>query len=257
MAAVNYTFDRLDMLWERYPGYHEMSVFTTLEELLKDHESWQEEDYTMTDKIEVFCQNSIRIRDRIGNIYIDPFRMEEEPHDADIIFITHEHFDHYSPEDIGKAAGEHTTLVIPESMEGRIADVSGLMKKTVTVKPGEAYETDGLEFETVAAYNIDKSFHPKSAGWVGYILKIDGRRVYIAGDTDATEEAKAVQCDVALVPIGGTYTMNAEQAAELINILKPDTAIPVHYGSVVGSSKDADRFAGKVGQPVRVEIKLP
>ena len=210
----------------------------------------------MTENIEVFINNSIRIRDRVGTIYIDPYEVKEEPHDADFIFITHDHYDHYSPEDILKVVGESTVLIIPEKMEGKIGGVSGRMRKVVTVKPGMFYETDGLEFDTVPAYNTIKPFHMKSAGWVGYILRIDRKRVYIAGDTDVTKEAKAVRCDIALVPIGGTYTMNAKQAAELINEIQPEIAIPVHYGSVVGEKADEETFVANVKEPVKVEIKL-
>jgi len=210
----------------------------------------------MTENIEVFINNSIRIRDRIGTIYIDPYEMKEEPHDADFIFITHDHYDHYSPKDILKVVGESTVLIIPERMEGKIGGISGRMRKVVTVKPGMFYETDGLEFNTVPAYNTIKPFHMKSAGWVGYILRIDRKRVYIAGDTDATKEAKAVRCNIALVPIGGTYTMNAKQAAELINEIQPEIAIPVHYGSVVGGKADEETFVANVKEPVKVEIKL-
>ena len=210
----------------------------------------------MTENIEVFINNSIRIRDRIGTIYIDPYEMKEEPHDADFIFITHDHYDHYSPEDILKVIGESTVLIIPEKMEGKIGGISGRMRKVVTVKPGMFNETDGLEFDTVPAYNTIKPFHMKSAGWAGYILRIDRKRVYIAGDTDVTKEAKAVRCDIALVPIGGTYTMNAKQAAELINEVQPEIAIPVHYGSVVGGKADEETFVANVKEPVKVEIKL-
>ena len=210
----------------------------------------------MTENIEVFINNSIRIRDRIGTIYIDPYEMKEGPHDADYIFITHDHYDHYSPEYIKKVVGESTVLIITEKMEGKISGISDKMRKVVTVKPGMFYETDGLEFDTVAAYNTIKPFHMKSAGWVGYILRIDRQRIYIAGDTDVTKEAKAVRCDIALVPIGGTYTMNAKQAAELINEIQPEVAIPVHYGSVVGGKADEDIFAANVKEPVKVEIKL-
>ena len=114
---------------------------------------------------------------------------------------------------------------------------------------------NGIEFETVPAYNIGKPFHPKSAGWVGYIFKDGGTRIYVAGDTDATEEAANVKCDVALVPVGGTYTMNAKQAAELVNTIKPKVAIPVHYGGIVGSAKDGEKFASML-ENVQCEIKI-
>ena len=210
----------------------------------------------MTENIEVFINNSIRIRDRIGTIYIDPYEMKEELHDADFIFVTHDHYDHYSPDDILKVVGDATVLIVPEKMEGKTSDISGKMHKVVTVKPGMFYETDGMEFDTVAAYNTIKPFHMKSAGWVGYILHLDRKLIYIAGDTDITKEARTVRCDIALVPIGGTYIMNARQAAELVNEIQPEVAIPVHYGSVVGEKADEEMFIRNVKDPVRVEIKL-
>lgn len=219
----------------------------------------------MTENIEVFTHNSIRIKTGSEgggnrNIYIDPFQMKIAPKDADFILITHDHFDHFSPEDIEKVASGHATLVAPEKMRDKAQEAAKLVSRIVTVEPGKSYELSGqeerLEFETVPAYNLLKPFHPRSAGWVGYILKVDGRRIYIAGDTDATKEAKAVKCDVALVPVGGTYTMDAKKAAELVNDLQPAVAIPVHYGSVVGSPEDAETFAANVKEPVRVEIKI-
>ena len=147
----------------------------------------------MTENITVNKQNSIRIDAGDSVVYIDPFEIEVEPHDADIILITHDHFDHFSPEFIGKVAGSDTVLIVPEGMKKKAREVSGAVKKTVTVTPGISAEEAGLKFETVPAYNLGKPFHPKDAGWVGYILIIGGKRIYIAGDTDATEEAKAVR----------------------------------------------------------------
>ncbi len=174
----------------------------------------------MTENVEVFEQNSIRISARIGNIYIDPFQIREEPKDAAYILITHDHYDHFSPDDIAKVVGPHTILVVPEKMEGKAQEVARLMSKIVTVTPGVYKEIDGLEFETVAAYNTLKPFHRKDAGWVGYILRIDGKRIYVVGDTDATKEARGVKCDIALVPIGGTFTMDARKAADLVNEIR-------------------------------------
>ena len=208
----------------------------------------------MTDNIKVFAQNSIRITMGNKKIYIDPFQMKESPKDADFIFITHEHSDHYSPEDMKKVAGNNTTLILPESMQGKKAEASKIVARIETVKPSETKTVDGLEFTTVPAYNVNKQFHPKSNGWVGYILNVNGSKIYIAGDMDATDEAKAVKCDVALVPVGGTYTMTATEAADLINIIQPKVAIPVHYGSVVGSAADANTFKEKVKAPIKVEI---
>ncbi len=210
----------------------------------------------MTEKIRVFTHNSIGIESEQGMIYVDPFQMKDSPKDASFILITHDHYDHFSPEDIEKTACADTILIVPEKMKGKAGEVAGLVRKTVTVKPDEAYEIEGLQFETVAAYNLLKPFHPKSAGWVGYILQIGGKRIYIAGDTDATKEAKAVKCNIALVPIGGTYTMDVKKAAELVNELHPETAIPVHYGSVAGKPADGDAFAALVKAPVKVEFKI-
>ena len=208
----------------------------------------------MIDNIELFTQSSIRIRSSAGTVYIDPFHMTEAPADGDFILITHDHGDHFSPEDIQKAAGSSCVLIVPEKMLGKAKNAEAFVKKIVTVRPGEKYEVEGLEFETVPAYNILKPFHPKSAGWVGYILVNDGKRIYIAGDTDAIKEAKTVKCDIAMVPVGGTYTMTAEKAAELVNAIQPAIAIPTHYGSIVGKKEDAAEFANNVREPIRVEI---
>ncbi len=206
--------------------------------------------------VEVFTQNSIRISGEIGRIYIDPFRMREDPKDADFILITHDHYDHFSPDDISKVCKPDTVLVVPENMKKKAQEVSGKVGRIETVKAGESRNIGGLDIDTVPSYNINKAFHAKGAGWVGYIVTVDGKRVYIAGDTDATSEAKSVKCDIALVPIGGTYTMNAKEAADLVNTIKPEVAIPVHYGGIVGSPKDAQTFAGLVEAPVRVDIRI-
>ena len=210
----------------------------------------------MTENIQVFVQNSIRIEAGQGAIYVDPFQMKEAPKDAAFVFITHEHYDHFSPDDIAKVACENTVLVVPEKMEKKAKDVAGKVGKIITVKPGESYEAEGLTFETVPAYNILKPFHPKSAEWVGYVFAVDGKRIYVAGDMDATKEAKAVKCDVALIPIGGFYTMDAKSAAELVNEMQPAVAIPVHYGNVVGKPADGEEFAALVKEPVKVEFKI-
>lgn len=209
-----------------------------------------------TEKIKVFVQNSIRISTEKGNVYIDPFEMKEEPHDAAFILVTHDHFDHFSPESIVKVANTDTVLVVPKNMLGKAGEVSKYVSEVVTVNPGEKKVIKGLELETVASYNIEKPFHPKAAGWVGYVVIAEGERIYAAGDTDVTPEAKAVKCDVALVPVGGTYTMDAEAAAGLMNAIKPSVAIPVHYGKVVGTPNDGKIFAGLVKAPIKTEIMI-
>ncbi len=213
-------------------------------------------DKRMTENIKVYGQNSSRIMDGDKVIYVDPFQVKEELHDADYVLITHDHYDHFSIEDIEKVIGYRCTLVVPERMKEKARDAEKMAMKMVTVTPGESIDLDGLKVETVPAYNILKPFHPKSAGWVGYIITANGKRVYVAGDTDATKEAKAVKCDVVLVPIGGTYTMDAKKAAELINEIHPEVAIPVHYGKLVGDVKDGETFKACVDPGIQVEFKI-
>ena len=210
----------------------------------------------MIDSIDVFTHTSIRIKSGHSTMYFDPFQIEEEYHDADFIFLTHDHYDHYSPEDIKKVMGEHTTIIAPERMADTIAsDLSGY-ESIVAVGAGVFKSVNRLEFDTVPAYNQLKPFHSKAAGWVGYVVRIDGKRVYVAGDTDATKEARQVQCDIALVPIGGTYTMDAKKAAELVNEIRPQIAIPTHYGNIVGKPADADTFEKLVKAPIKVVRKI-
>ena len=210
----------------------------------------------MTENIQVFRQNSICIGSEYGKIYIDPFQIERQPEDAAFIFVTHDHYDHFSPEDIAKVAGEDTVLVVPEKMKKSVGKTAGMVSRVETVIPEASYEIDGLKFETVPMYNIMKPFHPKSAGWTGYILCIEDKRIYIAGDIDAIKEAKAVKCDVALIPIGGFYTMDAKTAAGLVNEMRPEVAIPVHYGHLIGKPADGNVFAENVADPVKVEFKI-
>lgn len=210
----------------------------------------------LTENLTVNAHSSIRIQDGNRVIYIDPFQIKKETHDADFILITHDHYDHFSPEDIVKVAKPDTILVVPGTMMGKAREVAGSVGDIRMVKQDESGDISGLTYETIPAYNVGKNFHQKNAGWVGYILTLGGKRIYIAGDTDRNSDNEKVKCDIALVPIGGTYTMDAKEAAELINLIQPEVAIPVHYGSVVGSKSDATGFSKNVKAPVKVEIKL-
>ena len=195
----------------------------------------------MLENIEVLYHSSIRInKEKI--IYIDPFKINKNYNDADIIFITHDHYDHYSEEDIDKVINENTTIIIPDELLTKLLRKGINKNAIITVEPNKNYMVQGIKFETISAYNTNKTFHPKENGWVGYIIIINGIRYYIAGDTDITEENKQVKCDVAFVPVGGTYTMDFKEAAQLINEIKPKIAIPIHYGSVVGTEQDAIDF---------------
>ena len=195
----------------------------------------------MIENIEVLYHSSIRInKEKI--IYIDPFKINKNYNDADIIFITHDHYDHYSEEDIDKVINENTTIIIPDELLTKLLKKGINKNAIITVEPNKNYMVQGIKFETISAYNTNKTFHPKENGWVGYIIIINGIRYYIAGDTDITEENKQVKCDVAFVPVGGTYTMDFKEAASLINEIKPKIAIPIHYGSIVGTEQDAIDF---------------
>ena len=195
----------------------------------------------MLDNIEVLYHSSIRInKEKI--IYIDPFKIDRNFNDADIIFIIHDHYDHYSEEDIDKVINENTTIIIPEELLTKLLRKGINKNAIITVEPNKEYVVKGIKFKTIPAYNTNKTFHPKGNDWVGYIITINNIRYYIAGDTDITEENKKVKCDVAFVPVGGTYTMDFKEAAQLINEIQPKMAIPIHYGSVVGTNQDATDF---------------
>ena len=195
----------------------------------------------MIEDIEVLYHSSIRIsKNKI--IYIDPFKIDKNYNDADIVFITHDHFDHYSEEDIDKVINENTTIIIPKELLTKILRKGINKNAVITVESNKEYMVQGIKFETIPAYNTNKTFHPKENDWVGYIITLDGIRYYIAGDTDITEENRKVKCDVAFVPVGGTYTMDFKEAAQLINEIQPKIAVPIHYGSVVGTNQDATDF---------------
>ena len=195
----------------------------------------------MLENIEVLYHSSIRIN-KEKTIYIDPFKIDRNYNDADIIFITHDHYDHYSEEDIDKVINENTVIVIPEELLTKVLKKGINKEAIITVEPNKKYMVQGIKFETIPAYNINKTFHPKENDWVGYVIEINGVKYYIAGDTDITEENKRVKCDVAFVPVGGTYTMDFKEAAQLVNEMQPKVAVPIHYGSVVGTKQDAEKF---------------
>ena len=195
----------------------------------------------MLNNIEVLYHSSIRIK-KEKTIYIDPFKIDRNYNDADIIFITHDYYDHYSEEDIDKVINENAVIVIPEELLTKVLKKGINKNAIITVEPNQKYMVQGIKFETVPAYNTNKIFHPKENGWVGYVIEINGIKYYIAGDTDITEENKKVKCDVAFVPVGGTYTMDFKEAAQLVNQIQPKVAVPIHYGSVVGTKQDAEEF---------------
>ena len=209
----------------------------------------------MLNNIEVLCHSSIRMN-KEKRIYVDPFHIEENYQDADIILITHSHYDHFSEEDIEKVRKADTKIYVTEDYVENARQLGFSENKIIGVKPNQTYYEGNMEINTVPAYNVNKLFHPKENNWVGYILKIDGISYYIAGDTDITEENKKIKCDVAFVPVGGTYTMTAKEAAELINIIKPKVAIPIHYGDIVGTKEDATTFVNSLENGIDGKILM-
>lgn len=201
--------------------------------------------------ITVNQHSSVRLFASGKVLYVDPFELPAAPKDADVIFLTHSHFDHFSPKDIEKLCKPETVFVLPASMEAEAAQTTQ-GHRVAAVGPSDHVVIDDLRFETVPAYNPKKPFHPRENAWVGYLLHAHGLRIYVAGDTDATEEAGAVCCDIAMLPIGGKYTMDAAEAAALANRIRPQVVIPIHYGSVAGSPADFDRFAALVDPAIRV-----
>jgi L-ascorbate metabolism protein UlaG (beta-lactamase superfamily) len=203
----------------------------------------------MNDDIKVFTQSSIRITNNDLVIYVDPYGIDNDYNDADFVLITHSHYDHFSLKDIAKVRKGSTKFIIPKDLDGKLDNY-------IILLPGEEYDDEYIKIKTIPAYNIDKPYHKREYGWLGYIVEINNTTYYFAGDTDCTKEAISVKCDVAFVPIGGTYTMDYMEAARLINIIKPNVAIPIHYGSIVGSYDDADKFKKYVNKDIMVDIRL-
>ena len=203
-------------------------------------------------KIKVFNQAAIKI-ESTKNIYFDPYQIKEEFHDADYIFITHDHYDHYDEESIKNIMKSETMIVVPECLKER---VSKLTTNYFLVSPNEKYNLADLSFETTFSYNIDKPFHPKEKGYVGYKIKLEDKHLYIMGDTDYLEENLHITCDICFIPIGGTYTMDVQEEAAYINELKPELAIPIHYGSIVGDLSLSKQFIDLVNPDIKVEVYI-
>ncbi len=207
----------------------------------------------MLERITWFRQSALRWRDDERTIYIDPWGTPDDAPPADLILITHAHFDHFQPDEIARLSTPATKVVAPHDV------ASELGGDVMPVVPGESYEVAGVRFMTVPAYNVREErleMHPRANRWVGYVLELGGRRYYHAGDTDHLTELEDVRTDVAFVPIGGTYTMDAEEAGGLITAIGPQLAVPMHFGFVVGSPSDADRFRDAAA-PVPVEVLTP
>lgn len=183
-------------------------------------------------------------------VYIDPWKIKDDGK-ADIILVTHPHYDHFSSQDIMKISNEDTTLLIHPDCQSKLD--KDFLGKICLVEANKKYNVKGVLIETIPAYNINKKFHPKENEWMGYLININGKRIYYVGDSDITPEAKNVKCDILIVPVSGIYTTNYKEAAELANIIKPRIAIPSHFGDIIGNESDAERFKELV-KGVKVEI---
>ena len=208
----------------------------------------------MIEKIKLISQSALRINN--GKIfYFDPYKITEEyKNDADYIFITHSHYDHFSKEDILKIKKESTKIIIPSDLYNECVNMDFL--EVLVVEPNKEYVIDDISFKTVPAYNINKDFHKKEYNWVGYLINMNNNTLYIAGDTDNIPEIRNVKCDIAFVPVGGTYTMNYDEAVELIKEMKPSLAVPIHYKTVVGTTQDAYNFKKELEGTIEVKILM-
>ena len=199
-------------------------------------------------KINVITQAAIKINSEGKTIYFDPYGIKDELHDADYIFITHDHYDHYDEVSINNIKNDNTKIIVPLCLKNK--------EHNLLIEGYRYYEIDGIKFTTVPSYNINKPFHPRENYYIGYNIELEGKKLYIMGDTDRTSEAESQKCDICFVPIGGTYTMNVDEAVDYINTIKPSVAIPIHYGSIVGDVSLGEEFKNKVDKDIEVELYI-
>lgn len=192
--------------------------------------------------------DSFRLRGDKVVVYIDPWKLTDGAEKADLVLVTHAHHDHFSKDDIARISNAGTVVVGPPSVAAQLGP------QTIVAEAGKTLDVAGLSVDVVPAYNPNKKFHPKDAGGVGYILTLDGKRIYHAGDTDYIPEMEQIRCDIALLPVSGKYVMTAAEAAQAANTIKPALAIPMHYGdpAVVGTAQDAEEFKRQVQVPVQI-----
>jgi len=186
---------------------------------------------------------SFRIEGTNSTVYIDPWKLEGSV-PADLVCITHSHFDHLSTEDVEKISKPSTVIVGPADCKIKFGAAFKILA------PGDKLTVGDVAVEAVPAYNIGKDYHPKKNGWVGYVVTVDGVRIYHAGDTDVIPEMADIKTDVALLPVGGTYTMTVQQAVQAVDQIKPKIVVPMHCGDIVGTMEDRKTFESLSKAPV-------
>lgn len=196
-----------------------------------------------------YGHDAFLLTDGQTNLWIDPFQLPASAPAADIVLISHEHYDHCSVDDFSKIAKPTTDIIAPGVCSDKL-----LTGRLVIVRPGDRITKQGVLIEAVPAYNIGKDFHPKADQRVGFIVTMNGQRIYHAGDTDLIPEMENLRCDIALLPISGTYVMTADEAATAANAIKPSIAIPMHYGTIIGTNQDVEIFRQKVDPNIEVRV---
>jgi len=199
----------------------------------------------MLTKIKWLGHSSVKIE--AGKvIYIDPWKIKMGQK-ADLILISHTHHDHLSPADIKKIQKEETVIIASSDAASQL---SGDVR---VLKPGQEVTVHGITVQAIPAYNIGKAYHPKASQWIGFLLTVEGKTIYYGGDTDLIPEMQSIRADIVILPVGGTYTMTAKEAAEAVNLIRPEVAIPIHYGDIVGTLEDAIQFKGLCKIPVEIK----
>lgn len=202
----------------------------------------------MEPKIEWLGHDSFRLTGE-KKIYIDPWQISNAAHDADIVLITHDHFDHFVVEDVDKVRNANTVVIGPEMLRGKIDG------NLTIVQRGDSLTAQDIPIQVVAAYNVHperQNFHPNHYGGVGYVITLSGKRIYHTGDTDPIPEMKNVKCDIMLVPVSGTYVCTCDEAVQVVKMVQPKLAIPMHWDTIVGSWEDANRFKEMSNVPVEI-----
>ncbi|RKY33077.1 MAG: MBL fold metallo-hydrolase [Candidatus Omnitrophota bacterium] len=210
----------------------------------------------MVENIHWFGHDSFRI-DGSKVLYFDPWKLPQSSPKADIIFISHDHFDHCSKEDLKLISTKDAVIVTDKAAGQQLESVNFAYKEIKVLSPQEVTEIDGIKIKAVASYNTNKQFHTKESRKLGFLVTLDGTTIYFAGDTDHIPEMKDYKCDIALLPVSGIYVMTAEEAAEAALEIKPKVAIPMHYGEVAGTSLDAEKFKMLLDGKIEVRVLKP